>query len=287
MKAEIVSNVLVILLLVVGISARAQDCPVEVGDTAQYVDTETIYNEFMSYNLLKSEYETISEYENRIEELMARHEVNRPRLFRATYSPEHITYIAEKGEFIVKTYAWDNLGFDWTEVFGGYGIYNGEQLNKNPWGIDVRSAGDLVYVHGMALTSNEAITGSYMASNAAGLSFEVIEVERNEYAVFDEIMDPYREKKWNCELYSGEYNTCSATLSVPREQARALKEGLSVGIVATPKAPLAATGTKRETPTVVHRRDVTYNRRAIIADMHCAVLSGPDGKIVKTVNSVR
>ena len=60
-------------------------------------------------------------------------------------------------------------------------------------------------------------------------------------------MDPSRES-WKCELKSGQLDTCSVRLSVEREKARSLKEGLSVGIVARPKRPLAATGTMRWTP---------------------------------------
>ena len=97
-------------------------------------------------------------------------------------------------------------------------------------------------------------------------------------------MDPNRES-WKCELNSGQFDTCSVRLSVEREKARSLKEGLSVGIVARPKPPLAATGTRRWMPKMQNPRDITAHYRVIVADILCAVLSGPDGRIVKTIEA--
>ena len=107
------------------------------------------------------------------------------------------------------------------------------------------------------------------------------QIERNVYAVFDH---PGRDS-WKCELKSGELDTCSVRLGVKREKARSLKDGLSVGIVAKPKPPFAATGTRTWTPTMQNPRDITAHYKVIVADIPCAVLSGPDGRIVKTIEA--
>lgn len=207
--------------------------------------------------------------------------VTTPHLLRATYFPDNLTYVAEREEFIIKQYAWANLGVGWDNVFGGRGIYDGKQLAKNPWGIGEISG--FAPVQGVGLISDERVMGAYTASNAMGATAEVTEIERNVYAVFDEKVP--RRESWKCELKSGQFGTCSVRLSVEREKARSLKEGLSVGIVARPKPPFAATGTRRWTPTIQRPRDITAHYRVIVADILCAVLSGPDGRIGKTIEA--
>lgn len=283
MKARAISTILITLLFAASKSVYAQKCPVKVGDVAQYFDAEAVYNEFMSFNPAKSEYETALEYQNRIEGIITREELNTPHLLRVKSYPEFLTYMAEQSEFIIQRYAWDNTRAPWNDVFGTHGVYDGELLDKNPWGIDV---GIEDFVHGMGLFQVKRGEEVYMAHNAADLSVEMIDVEWDVYSVFDKIMDSYGDEIWKCETYSGRYDDiCSVRLSMPRELAPAFKEGLNAGIMVTPKAPLAATGTNREMRTFGRVRNIITNYKVIIADIHCAVLSGPDGKIVKTIDS--
>ena len=273
-----------------GSRANAAVCPFQIGEIAQYVEPKRVYDDLKALDLRKSEYETTKEFEARGREAMNHEMVTTPHLLRATYFPDNLTYVAEREEFIIKQYAWANLRADWDCVFGGWGIYDGKQLAKNPWGIEEISG--FAPVQGVGLISDERVMGTYTASNAMGATAEVTEIERNVYAVFDEkippvhgsSMDPSRES-WKCELKSGQFDTCSVRLSVEREKARSLKEGLSVGIVARPKPPLAATGTMRWTPKMQNPRDITAHYRVIVADILCAVLSGPDGRIVKTIEA--
>lgn len=271
-------------------AANAAACPYQTGEDAQYVEPQKVYDELKALDLRKSEYETSKEFEVRVREAMSHEAVTTPHLLRATYFPDNLSYVAEREEFIIKRYAWANIRADWSYVFGGYGIYEGEQLAKNPWGVG--EIGAFAPVQGTGLITDEKVTGTYVASNAMGATVEVTEIQRNVYAVFDEeippahgsSMDPSRES-WKCELKSGQHDTCSVRLSVERERAQSLKEGLNVGIVARPKRPLAATGTRRLTPTLQRPSDITVHYNVIVADILCAVLSGPDGRIVKTIDA--
>ena len=266
-------------------ASSAGECPVDVGEIAQYVGPKSIYDELRAFNLVKSEYETAQEFAVRMEHAMNQEVVTFPHLLKATYFPDgtgdNLTYMAERGEFIVKQWAWDNLGVNWNAVFGRYGTYDGETLDENPWGIQISR---FAAVRGVGLQADQRVTGNYIASNALGATAEVAEVERDVYAVFDEPARDGREE-WVCELTSGDFDTCSVRLRVERENARNLEQGLSVGIVARPKPPFAATGTIREAPTVRNPIDSTHHYKVIVADILCAVLSGPDGRIVKTIEA--
>ena len=261
-------------------AANAAVCPVKVGEATHYVEPKRVYDELKALNLRKSEYETAKEFEARVKEAMSQEAVTASYLLRGSYFPEDLTYVAEREEFIIKEGAWGGP-FPWGNVFGGWGIYDGERLLKNPWRI--KELDNLDPVQGVWLVDVERLIGT-----TAG----VAKIERHAYAVFDEeiplvpgsFMEPSRES-WKCELKSGELDRCSVRLSAEREKARSLKENLSVGIVAKPKPPLAATGTKRWKPTAGDPRDITVHYRVIVADILCAVLSGQDGKIVKTVEA--
>ena len=278
------------LLIAASNAANAAMCPVRVGEMAQYFEPKKVYDDLKALDLRKSEYETAEEFEARVKDAMNHETVTTPHLLRATYYPDNLTYVAEREEFIIKQYAWANLTVGWNEVFGGWGVYDGKQLSTNPWGMEEISSFDPV--QGVGLISEERVTGTYTASNSMGVNAEVTEIERNVYGVFDEkiptrpgsSIDPSRES-WKCELWSGELDTCSVRLSVGRDKARSLKEGLSVGIVAKPKSPLAAIGTRRWTPTIQNPRDTTVHYKVIVANILCAVLSGPDGRIVKTIEA--
>ena len=261
--------------------AVAAVCPVRVGELAQYVEPKQIYDDLKALDLTKSEYETAKEFEARVRESLNHDTVATSHLLRATYFPDHLTYVAEREEFIVEKYAWANLGVGWDDVFGGWGVYDGKQLSKNPWGMEQVSS--LTPVQGVGLLSEEEIVGTYTASNAMGATVQVTEIERNVYAVFDR---PGRDS-WKCELKSGQLDTCSVRLGVKRENARSLKDGLSVGILARPKPPFAATGTRTWKPTIQDPRDVTAHYNVIVADILCAVLTRPDGRIVKTIDAHR
>ena len=217
------------LLMTSGGAANADVCPVKVGEIAQFVEPRKVYDTLKALDLRKSEYETRQEFEARVSKAMNHDVVATTHLLRGTYFPDNVTYVAEREEFVVEEYAWDNLGVGWEDVFGGWGTYDGKQLSKNPWGVE--EIGMLTPVQGVGLLSEERVTGTYMASNAMGATVEVTEIERSVYAVFDETS----KEEWRCELKSGKLNACSVRLGVPRERARSVKEGLSVGIVARPK----------------------------------------------------
>ena len=117
-------------------TAMATVCPVQVGEMAQYVEPKQIYDELKALDLTKSEYETAKEFEARVRESLNHETVATSHLLRATYFPDNLTYVAEREEFIIKKYAWANLGVGWDDVFGGWGVYDGKQLSKNPWGIE-------------------------------------------------------------------------------------------------------------------------------------------------------
>lgn len=75
--------------------------------------------------------------------------------------------MAEREEFIVKQYAWANVGIDWESVFGGWGVYDGKQLAKNPWGIEISS---FSIVQGVGLVSEERVVTTSIRDQAATAS---------------------------------------------------------------------------------------------------------------------
>ena len=275
----------IILLYTASSAAISAECPVSIGETALYVEPKNIYDELRAFDLVKSEYETGREFEARIEQATSQEVATIPHLLRATYFPggvgDNLSYNAEQEEFVIKQWAWDNLGVNWDSVFGPYGIYDGEMLDESPWGIRIPR---FALVRGVGLIEDQRVTGNYTASNALGATVQVTEVERDVYAVFEEHLREGREE-WVCELARSESETCSVRVSVDRENAQNFENGMSVGIVAKPKFPLAVTGTVEEMPTIQYPINEKHHYKVIVADILCAVLSGPDGRIAKVIEA--
>ena len=108
------------LLVAASDGGYAAVCPFQIGEMAQYVEPKKVYDDLKTLDLRKSEYETTKEFEARVREAMNHETVATSYLLRATYYPDNLTYVAEREEFIIKEYAWDNLGVGWDYVFGGW-----------------------------------------------------------------------------------------------------------------------------------------------------------------------
>ena len=160
----------------------------------------------------------------------------------------------------MKTYAWDNMGVGWNEVFGV----------RNPYRIGPLSR--FAPVLGVRLAQDEKIVRSSRES-----------IDRTVYGVFDSplpIKLGFRSKasrpKWTHELTTGEYDSPAVVVSVPLRRAAGMKNKMRVGVMVCPKEPFTAAGKQ-------HWRRVDETINLIVADILCAVITNQDGIVLKTV----
>ena len=78
------------LLIAASNPATAAVCPLQIGDVAQYVEPQEVYDELKALDLQKSEYETTEEFQARVRAAMVHEMVAAPHLLRGTYFPDNL-----------------------------------------------------------------------------------------------------------------------------------------------------------------------------------------------------
>ena len=285
MKA-ILALILLAVLAVPAFAEQPAECPV-VGDAVTFRDVTEVYASMAaslagSHPWTKGEFETTAQFEARKAKAMAAADFHQPVLLEGKYDPGQVEYDADNQVFVMKTYAWDNMGVSWDKVFGFH----------NPYGIKPLS--NIDPVQGLGLAQDEKIVRSYRASNPFGFGAEVTMhvIERTIYGVFDSLLplkpgsglDASR-PKWNHELTTGEYDSPAIVVPVLLQRAAKLKNKMRVGVLVRPKEPFTATGEQHWSPKVYRPTEINETITLIMADILCAVITDQDGIVLKTVVS--
>lgn len=248
---------LLTLFAVQAFAEQPAECPV-VEDAVTFRNVREVYASMAG--LTKGEFETTAQFEARKAKTVAAADFYQPVLLEGKYDPGQVEYDADNQVFIMKTYAWDNMGVGWNEVFGV----------RNPYRIGPLSR--FAPVLGVGLAQDEKIVRSSRES-----------IDRTVYGVFDSplpIKPGFRSKasrpKWNHELTTGEYDSPAVVVSVPLRRAAEMKNKMRVGVMVRPKEPFTAAGKQ-------HWRRVDETINLIVADILCAVITNQDGIVLKTV----
>jgi hypothetical protein len=239
-----------------------------------FQDGEEIFETLSNAAPEKGEFETTASYEQRLAEVRAKVDLSAPIIAQAIYDPDMVEYDADRQVFIVKTYAWDNLG-----VASDVALPRG-----NRWGIETSLLGNAE----VALKKEEIPTGSYEATNSYGATTTVLQMNRFTFAVFDRAYPRTPGKgngtaeAWRATTLSG--NSPAIEISVPLDQAQATKQGMKVGIAFQPREPFVASGVYTNTPTITNPREITATTNLLIGNILCAVISDPDGIVIGTAD---
>ncbi len=251
------------------------ECPA-TGDSVTFRKVQEVYASMA--DLTKGEFETTAQFEARKAEAMAAADFHQPVLLEGQYDPGQVEYDADNQVFVMKTYAWDNMGIGWDEVFGF----------RNPYRIGPLSS--FAPVQGVGLAQDEKVVRSYRASNSFGTEVTVGVVERTVYGVFDRPL-PRKpgsglnasKPEWNYQLTTGEYNSPTVVIPVPLQHAAEMKNKMRVGVMVRPKEPFTATGERHWLPKIHRPTETNQTTNLIVADILCAVITDQDGVVLKTV----
>lgn len=254
-------------------TAEAQ-CPVSDGAVVVIEDAVSAYNRMSNDTLTKGEFETSEQFA--VRKTTVGNGSNAPLLIQAVWDSKHVQYDADNQRFIVVAYAWDNLGVDWSDA-----LENGAQ-----YGIK----GSLSSPHGTVLHKEIKEGRSYDATNAYGVTTRVVEITDTKYAVYDRKRRSYDESSWSTEFkvdaVSGgntKMRGPAVSVPVPIDKAKQISGKLQAGIYFQPKGPKILSGDGTFSATINAPYDKDFQYRIFVGDILCAVITDPDGKVLKTV----
>lgn len=254
----------VFALAAVGAAAHAQAaCPTPDRLTGAALSAEDYYAAMAGPEISKGEFETTAEFQARLAL------VERPSgaLVLIDTTPDDFKYEADSESF-------------------RFLIFNLQPSRSYSSAYTLKGSkpdfGDYNYGSPVDLKIKEVETdrSEYMATNAYGAQTAVTKIEKVEYVIFDNrgrkrmVMsdDLFSERK--------EFEMSKLSIPVPRVEAQAVKEGLSMVAYATGKQPWAIESMRGGKPTRDVPIDVNSTFRIAFADIECVGVRDGEGRLL-------
>lgn len=211
----------------------------------------------------KGEFETTAQYESR--KAAAGGGAATLIISKEPEDRKYFEYDADNQRLAIKSYAFDNVGFDaWSALYSA-GYYNK---------IKAGTSGNLDIV----VSRTERPVGTYEASNSYGANTTVQKIERTTQAIFQG-ESPSVMASLFPQAERSPYEVGSLSLS-PAE-AQQLKPQLQIAFVVVPMEPYVIRGTHSVGETTIRNpNDVTENFTMLIADFKCGLILDGDNKVL-------
>ena len=271
---------LVSCVLAVATGDALADCPVKTGDNVSFLSPENAYDLVLKkIPPPKGEFETTAAYEQRISGINSGIKMDSPVLveiqngFNPTYDADRERFVFTENTFNGYISWWSALSDDIMDSLRN-------NVRDNP--------------HGVELKSTETLNETYDASNAYGLTISVEKYKKEQYALFDKYTPRKKktEDNWQAEFEytrqssKGEFYTIEAiAVPVPLSEAPSMKSKMRMGVFFTPKHPLTHSNSEYSKPSRLNPKEVFGTVNVMFGDIHCAVITDEDSKILKTVNT--
>lgn len=265
---KIAAVVLVGMAVAFPIQAKETDsvlaqCSAYVGTTVSPKSFDAAAQAFSSL-APKGEFETTAAYEARRSGALGG--VSGPLL--VSKEPEdrkYFEYDADDQRLTIKSYAFDNTGFDAWGAFYSAGYYGK---------IEASTVGNIDAV----ISQADKPAGTYEASNSFGAKATVLKIARTTKAIFERKSDsisgglfPQADKS----PYS------AGVLELGPSEAQQLKPQLRLAFVVEPKEPFFVKGTRSVGETTVRNpTDITENFSILIADFRCGLVLDGSSKVL-------
>ncbi|PHR93642.1 MAG: hypothetical protein COA69_03095 [Robiginitomaculum sp.] len=252
-------------------------CPVKIGSLVTLGDVELAYSRLEQSTPIKGEYETTVEFEAR--KTTSGGKANETLLLRSVWDPKRVKYDADNQRFVASSFAWSNLGIGWRNA-----LKNGE-----PYGI---SGVQSLKQHGIVLKKDIVEGDSYEASNAYGATTRVVAITDTTYAVYDRKKKDMFDENWSTDFVVSkakgkdgnvDISGPAVGIPVPIDEAKQINGKLQVGIYFKLKGPKILKGSGSFSATMAAPYDKDFQYRIFVGDILCAVITDPDGKVLKTV----
>ncbi len=263
------------LVLFSAASKAADKCQAGINDQIEILQPKAVFDALINPITDKGEFETTKEFELRTRETISR--AANPIWVKASFHPDTARYDADSSNFIVPVYAWGTLRINIRDVF-----HKGNQHGIDP-GLRPRELG---------LSHERISTGhSYIAENAMGSEVTVIEVEQNQFGVFDrpgEWRSTTTKSIWLTDtITKSDYgsNIPAISVTMDREKAKNFRETTMAAILIRPKPPFKAHSVRRMTPTFTNPIEGDWHTYIIVADILCAALTNQDHQVVALIEA--
>lgn len=251
--------------------ASTQACDTYLGQTIVPVSFDQVRAALSRLPTQRNEFETTAQFDARVANALGN--TAGSYIVRATFTPKYATYDADQQQFRVEPYAIGNGQPYWTSVFRyDHPLY--KQLDFDSY--------DNI---GLSVSSSET-TGTYVGSNAFGVTARITETRSNEKAIFD------RKAVYGEDLYSPPgsdlYSGTRIIAKIPADPATApnLKKTMKAALVIAPKSPWVAAGRGYiNTPTIDNPRTTEQVVSAVFADIQCALITDGTNRVIAAVTT--
>ncbi len=264
-------------------SFAAGQCPVKAGDKVSLLPPVEAYNLFAKHDLERDEFETTSEYHERLRKISDSPEFQKvlfvSRAFEtgSEFSDEpFIIYNPDREMFKINVYAWSNSGF------------LTEKVSKLLYGQNEIAS------HDVLLESVETPFGSYKASNSYGASVDVIKVKVVTYGLYDRRIEHGRRSlfsvpTWKVKTTGKNKNTTTTkgyiNITADRKMARRIKNKMRFGVAFYPRAPFAISGKVEGIPSIKNPEERHVTTNVLIGNILCGMITDGEGKILKIIET--
>ncbi|MGF6229468.1 hypothetical protein QFZ27_003423 [Inquilinus ginsengisoli] len=252
------------------VAASTQACDSYLGQMITPVSFDRVRAALSRLPTQRNEFETTPQFDARVANALGN--TDGTYIVQAAFNPKYATYDADRQQFAVQTYAIGHGQPYWDTVFGyGHPLYGQVEYGS--------------YENiGLSVSSSET-AGTYVGSNAFGVTARVTETTRNEKAIFD------RKAAYGEDLYSPPGSDVYSTriiAEIPADPATAprLKNTMKAAVVIAPRSPWVAAGRGHiNTPTINNPQTVEQVVSAVIADIQCALITDGTNKVIAAVTT--
>lgn len=252
------------------IVASAQACDSYLGQVITPVSFDQVRAALSRLPTQRNEFETTPQFNARVADALDN--TAGTYIVRATFNSKYATYDADHQQFRVESYAIGEGQPYWTSVF----------RYDNP----ISGQVDFDSYYNIALTvSGSKTAGTYVGSNAFGVTARVTETRSNHKAIFD------RKAAYGEDLYSppgSDLFSDRIIAEIPADPATAprLKKTMKAAVVIAPRSPWVGEGRGYvNTPTIDNPRTLEQVVSAVFADIQCALITDGTNKVIAAVTT--
>lgn len=254
---------------------------VQVGDTIEFVNIKTYIDHFSSIDMEKNEFETLSEYKNRINAEAEKIDL-KGILIETAKDLEQLKYDVENQRFYFNSYFFSNSRYS----FVTNSLESSGKFEK------------LIYSNQVAYLSvgptDRTSLGAYQAQNAMGASFTVHKMIAHRIFL---VSYKDRNNKFKSEfptaivLDEGEDEGIIpkkiAYLNMEREMARSIKDNLKTGVMVDFVYPYYVSAKQKISPTIGNPNDVLVTSDNFLVSFKCGFINDSNGKVLKVVKTIQ
>jgi len=210
----------------------------------------------------RSEFETTEQFNARVAAATSQ-SAQSLIIAKAVEDYSHFAYDADRQKLIIKSYAFDNKNFDAWRIFFLADVK--EPVASTLGNIDVY------------IGETDKTVGSYIGTNAFGVSMRVRKIQRSTYAIFQRSAPGINDSIFVDQDRKG----VIGEIAMAPDVARTLKPKLKIAFVVKPKAPfIVRANYSGDAPTIDDPEEIDVTATMLIADIQCGLVLDHKSEVI-------